>query len=63
MENYQLKSEIKELKNIILHLAINLFKDKKLSEREVLDLLADAVLKREELLKRKELEYTTDWRL
>ena len=51
MENRQLKSEIKELKNIILHLAISLFKDKKLSENEMLDLLAEAVIKRDRQLK------------
>ncbi len=63
MQVQELKNEIKELKNVIIHLSINLFRERKLSEEEVLDLLADAVLKREELLKRKELEYTTDWRL
>ncbi len=63
MQVKELINEIKELKNVIIHLSINLFRERKLSEEEVLDLLADAVLKREELLKRKELEYTTDWRL
>jgi len=63
MQVHELKNEIKELKNVIIHLSINLFRERKLTEEEILDLLADAVLKREELLKRKELEYTTEWRL
>ena len=60
MENRQLKSEIKELKNIILHLAISLFKDKKLSESEMLDLLAEAVIKRDRQLKDQKAD---KWRL
>ena len=50
MQHKKLKDEIKELKNVILHLSINLFRDKKLSEEEILDLLADAVLKKQEII-------------
>jgi len=60
MQNHELKSEIKELKNIILHLTISLFKNKKLSEQEILDLLADAVIKRDRYVKN---EMESDWRL
>ena len=60
MQNQNLKNEIKELKNVILHLAISLFKDKKLGEEEILDLLADAVIKRERHLKN---EKENEWRL
>ena len=60
MQNQNLKNEIQELKNVILHLAISLFKDKKLGEEEILDLLADAVIKRERHLKS---ETENEWRL
>lgn len=60
MQNQNLKNEIKELKNVILHLAISLFKDKKLGEDEILDLLADAVIKRERYLENKK---ENEWRL
>ena len=60
MQNQNLKNEIQELKNVILHLAISLFKDKKLCEEEILDLLADAVIKRERYLKN---ERENEWRL
>jgi|TARA_R100000482_G_scaffold124513_2_gene77567 hypothetical protein len=47
MEKEKLKNEIKELKNIIIYLVISIFRDKKIEEREVLDLLAEAVIKNE----------------
>tara|TARA_R100001509_G_scaffold165036_3_gene144847 strand:- start:4894 stop:5076 length:183 start_codon:yes stop_codon:yes gene_type:complete len=60
MEKQNLKNEIKELKNIIIHLVISLFKDKKISEKEALDLLADAVTRNE---KQKQEAYKNEWRL
>lgn len=58
MEKQNLKNEIKELKNIIIHLVISLFKDKKISEKEAMDLLAEAVVKKE-----KQEINRTEWRL
>ena len=50
----------KELKNLIIHLVLSLFKDKKISEREALDLLAEAVIKNE---KDKQEINKNEWRL
>ena len=63
MQHKKLKDEIKELKNVILHLSINLFRDKKLSEEEILDLLADAVLKKQDPLEKSLNEFDENWRL
>ena len=63
MQHKKLKDEIKELKNVILHLSINLFRDKKLSEEEILDLLADAVLKKQHPLEKSLNEFDENWRL
>ena len=63
MQHKKLKDEIKELKNVILHLSINLFRDKKLSEEEILDLLADAVLKKQDPLEKSLNEFEENWRL
>tara|TARA_Y100000004_G_C8740257_1_gene337972 strand:- start:446 stop:628 length:183 start_codon:yes stop_codon:yes gene_type:complete len=60
MEKQKLKDEIKQLKNLIIHLVISLFKDKKINEREALDLLAEAVIKNE---KDKRDSNQSDWRL
>jgi Asp-tRNA(Asn)/Glu-tRNA(Gln) amidotransferase B subunit len=60
MEKQKLKNEIKELKNLIIHLVLSLFKDKKISEREALDLLAEAVIKNE---KDKQEINKNEWRL
>ena len=63
MQHKKLKDEIKELKNVILHLSINLFRDKKLSEEEILDLLADAVLKKQDPLEKSLNEFEENLRL
>ena len=63
MQHKKLKDEIKELKNVIIHLSINLFRDKKLSEEEILDLLADAVLKKQHPLEKSLNEFDENWRL
>jgi hypothetical protein len=60
MEKQKLKDEIKQLKNLIIHLVISLFKDKKITEREALDLLAEAVIKNE---KDKQISNQNEWRL
>ena len=60
MEKQKLKDEIKQLKNLIIHLVISLFKDKKITEREALDLLAEAVIKNE---KDKRDSNQNEWRL
>tara|TARA_Y100001973_G_C5153858_1_gene309628 strand:- start:745 stop:927 length:183 start_codon:yes stop_codon:yes gene_type:complete len=60
MEKQKLKDEIKQLKNLIIHLVISLFKDKKITEREALDLLAEAVIKNE---KDKRDSNQSEWRL
>ena len=63
MQHKKLKDEIKELKNVIIHLSINLFRDKKLSEEEILDLLAEAVLKKQHPLEKSLNEFDENWRL
>tara|TARA_R100001015_G_C4420861_1_gene21520 strand:+ start:178 stop:360 length:183 start_codon:yes stop_codon:yes gene_type:complete len=60
MEKQKLKNEIKQLKDLIIYLVISLFKDKKINEKQALDLLADAVIKNE---KDKQRTCDNEWRL
>ena len=64
MENKKLKQEIKDLKDVIIQLTLALFKTKNFDQDRALNLLADAVARKEKNLSDQIEDHTRkNWRL